>query len=122
MVFRKWQKKTIMTDQTKCAFVCKSDLVNYQSLSHINNMFHVSVCHSFTPNACFQQLWHPRFGLIMSVRARTDIQQGEEILVSYNYSIGQAPDWYRHAWFSHLRDNQHWSEEKIQVTASAGVI
>ena len=61
------------------------------------------------------QLWHPRFGLIMSVRAITDIERGEEILVSYNYNIGQAPDWYRHAWFSHLRDNKEWSEEKIQV-------
>ena len=52
----------------------------------------------------------------MSVRAITDIERGEEILVSYNYNIGQAPDWYRHAWFSHLRDNKEWSEEKIQVT------
>ena len=78
-------------------------------------MFNVSVCHSFTPNACFMQLWHPRFGLIMSVRAIADIQRGEEILVCYNYNIGQAPDWYRHAWFNHLRDNQDWSEEKIQV-------
>ena len=47
-------------------------------------------CHSFTPNAAFTELHHPRFGDIMSIVAKRDIVRGEEVLVSYNYAIHQA--------------------------------
>ena len=32
------------------------------------------------------------------------IHRGEEVLVSYNYSLHLAPEWYRDAYFQHLRD------------------
>ena len=47
-------------------------------------------CHSFAPNAAFTELHHPRFGDIMSIVAKRDIDRGEEVLVSYNYAIHQA--------------------------------
>ena len=47
-------------------------------------------CHSFLPNAAFAELYHPRFGRIMSVAAKRDIGRGEEVLVSYNYAIHQG--------------------------------
>ncbi len=42
--------------------------------------------HAFVPNARFVQLEHPRFGLIVAVRAVRDIKEGEE--VSYMYWSG----------------------------------
>lgn len=47
-------------------------------------------CHSFAPNAAFAELHHPRFGDIMSIVAKRDIDRGEEVLVCYNYAIHQA--------------------------------
>ena len=85
------------------------DLANYAAtLAH-------KTCHSFTPNASFQQMQHPRFGLIMSVVADREIRRGEEVLVSYNYNVAESPAWYRAAWFSHLREGLEWSEERIQA-------
>ena len=54
-------------------------------------------CHTFgaAKNARFEALWHPRFGLIMSVVAIRDISPHEEILVNYNYDPKVAPDWYK---------------------------
>ena len=50
-------------------------------------------CHSFTPNARFDEIYHARFGNIMSVVAKRDIRRHEEILVSYNYTLSVAPEW-----------------------------
>ena len=74
-------------------------------------------CHSFTPSCHFAQFWHPRFGLIMSVVADRDIKGGEELFVSYNYAIAQAPDWYQEQWFEHLREDLEWSEQQIHSWA-----
>jgi len=54
-------------------------------------------CHSFEPkrNAKFDNLWHPRFGRIMSIVALRDIRLGEEILVKYGYDLRIAPEWYK---------------------------
>lgn len=71
------------------------------------------VNHSFNNNAWFGHIWHPRFGLIMSVVANRDILAGEEVFVCYNYMIAKAPEWYRLLWFIHLRDDLEWTEQKI---------
>lgn len=55
-----------------------------------------------------------RFGHIMSVVAKRDIVEGEEILVSYNYEMVHAPEWYKDLWFTHLIKNLGWSEEEIE--------
>jgi len=82
-------------------------LDNYQAtLAH-------KTCHSFDFNAHFEPLWHPRFGKIMSIVSNFDIKAGKEVLANYNYSLSRSPDWYREAWFKHLRDVLQWSEEKI---------
>jgi hypothetical protein len=39
----------------------------------------------------------------MSVVAARAIEPGEEILVSYNYLVPLAPEWYKLQWFQHLR-------------------
>ena len=62
-------------------------------------------CHSFTPNCGFDQFWHPRFGLIMSIVANSDILAGEEISASYNYKLDDAPEWYLEQWHAHLRND-----------------
>ena len=48
----------------------------------------------------------------MSVVAKRDILPGEEIFVSYNYSLAQAPAWYKEQWFRHIRELD-WSDHKI---------
>ena len=59
-------------------------------------------CHHFNRrNSAFQEFEHPRFGRIMSIVAVRDIEEGEEIFVSYNYSVPLAPPWYQQLWFSH---------------------
>ena len=58
-------------------------------------MIHFQACHSFTPNSQFGKLDHARFGLIMAVWALEDLKPHEEILVSYNYAVATAPQWYQ---------------------------
>ena len=70
-------------------------------------------CHSFINNAWFSHLWHPRFGLIMSVVANKEIHAGEEVLVSYSYMMAKSPDWYREQWFDNMQENLEWSEKQI---------
>jgi len=72
-------------------------------------------CHSFKPNAAFREYTHPRFGRIMSIVAEKDIPRHEEVLVSYNYRIHQAPEWYQQQYFQHLREDQHMKEEGIYM-------
>ena len=74
-------------------------------------------CHSFKNNAKFVDIRHPRYGHIMSVVAQRDIAAHEEVLVSYNYRICQAPRWYVDLWFKHLREDQNLSEETLHVMA-----
>jgi len=87
-------------------------LANYRAtLSH-------KTCHSFSPNSHFAQLWHPRFGLIMSIVANRDLEPGEEVFVSYNYDIQKAPEWYQNQWFKHLRGVLDWTEKEIVTWAN----
>lgn len=65
---------------------CDSDvdldiLAQHVSVNNYSATLAHKTCHSFSPNSCFNQLYHPRFGLIMSVVASRDINQGEEIFV-----------------------------------------
>ena len=62
-------------------------------------------CHTFgkRKNARFECLWHPRFGSIMSVVALKHILADEEILVSYNYDLRYAPEWYQNLWQEYMQ-------------------
>ena len=51
----------------------------------------------------------------MSLIAKREILAGEEILVNYSYQVSQAPAWYQALWFSHLRQDLGWSEERIRL-------
>jgi hypothetical protein len=70
-------------------------------------------CHSFEPNCAFQQLWSPRFGLIMSLVALQDLEPGEEITVHYRYPLVTAPRWYQLLWRTYLRKDLGWSNEDV---------
>ena len=74
-------------------------------------------CHSFKPNSGFREFRHPRFGRIMSIVAESDIEPNQEVLVSYNYRIHQAPVWYRELYFQHLREDELLGEEGIYMIA-----
>ena len=74
-------------------------------------------CHSFKPNSGFRELAHPRFGRIMSIVAETNIERHQEILVSYNYRIHQAPQWYQQLYFQHLREDKQVDEEGLYLIA-----
>ena len=39
----------------------------------------------------------------MAIYAIQDIKQDEEILVSYNYGLTNAPVWYKNLWLQYLR-------------------
>ena len=51
----------------------------------------------------------------MSLVAKREILAGEEILVNYSYTVSQAPGWYQHLWFVHLRRDRGWTEERIRL-------
>ena len=40
----------------------------------------------------------------MSIVAVRDIEEEEEIFVSYNYSLPLSPPWYQDLWFTHCLD------------------
>ena len=50
----------------------------------------------------------------MSVVASRPISPSEEILVSYNYTVILAPEWYKQLWLDHLRKAKGYSEDKVQ--------
>jgi histone-lysine N-methyltransferase SETD7 len=51
--------------------------------------------HAFFPNAKFELVFHPRFGLIKSVKTIRQIEKDEEILADYGYQQKEGPLWYR---------------------------
>ena len=79
-------------------------------------------CHHFQlRNSAFQEFEHPRFGRIMSIVAVRDIEEDEEIFVSYNYSLPLSPPWYQDLWFSHCRDKGLAKERILElVTREVG--
>ena len=89
----------------------------YKNLSAYRATLGHKACHSFQNNSVFHEINHPRFGNIMSVVAKEDIKCHEEVLVHYNYSICQAPEWYVCLWFEHLRETENLTEEEIYQSA-----
>ena len=84
------------------------DLKNYcATIGHKAN-------HSFLPNAKWSRLDHPRFGMICSITALTDIKKGDEVLVNYGLGMGHAPDWYKGLWINHCRNDKKMSDEDIR--------
>ncbi|XP_023347759.1 histone-lysine N-methyltransferase SETD7 isoform X2 [Eurytemora carolleeae] len=59
----------------------------FTSISSYNATLGHKACHSFNPNSYFSQVYHPRFGEIISLIAYRDILEGEEILVNYGYNF-----------------------------------
>jgi hypothetical protein len=51
----------------------------------------------------------------MSIMAEVDIKSNEEVLVSYNYRIHQAPVWYQQLYFKHMREVEHVGEEGLYL-------
>ena len=49
----------------------------------------------------------------MSIVALRPIEAYEEIFVSYNYRVWQAPIWYREQWIHHKREVEKVSEAVI---------
>ena len=73
-------------------------------------------CHSFkAKNAAFEDIYHPRFGKVMSIVALRDIEADDEILVNYNYEVVLAPDWYKEQWNAHVRTDLKWTEKDLEV-------
>lgn len=93
---RKWDlnSNTIEVDETYSIDVPEPfhKMKRYRSsLGHKAN-------HSFTPNAQYLPLYHPRFGDVKSVVAMSPIKKGEEITVDYGYaSHSKGPKWYQEA-------------------------
>ena len=51
--------------------------------------------HSFDPNSTFLVCHNPRFGDVPAIKTLRNIEAGEEITVSYDYDLNQAPPWYQ---------------------------
>ena len=56
--------------------------------------------HSFkNRNVKATRVFHPRYGVIVALRAIRNITSGEELLLNYGYSIEtKAPKWYYEAY------------------------
>ncbi len=52
-------------------------------------------------NAVFSEADHPRFGLVLAVVARREIEEGDEVLVDYGYKEGEFP--LDHTWYHELK-------------------
>ena len=75
---------------------CRSTHAYQATLGH-------KICHSFTPNAAYDHVFHPRFGQIRCARAIKAIEPGEEVTCDYKYSLGKnVPDWYLKSLNCHL--------------------
>ena len=70
--------------------------------------------HSFLPNATFDLMEHPRFGLIRALSSMVDIAKDEEILVNYNLGLSKGPDWYKLLWLRHVRMTKKWSDREVE--------
>ncbi len=51
--------------------------------------------HSFTPNGCFLLFDHPRFGPVPAIQTSKPIERDMEIMVSYDYTMDDAPPSYQ---------------------------
>ena len=54
--------------------------------------------HSFQPNSQFIVYDHPLFGIIPAIITIRDVEEGEEVFVSYGYDLLESPQWYREEW------------------------
>ena len=86
---------------------CLSTSVYKATLSHKAN-------HSFQPNATFDVMEHPRFGLIRALSSMIDIAKDEEILVNYNLGLSKGPAWYKLLWLRHVRQTKNWSDVAVE--------
>jgi len=61
--------------------------------------------HSFTPNAKFSLFEHPRFGKVPAVMLTEDVGAGNEVMVSYDYALDDAPPWYQQLFTQRLMES-----------------
>ena len=90
-------------------------------LIHLNNFRH-KACHAFKEesNAEFRPTFHPRFGLIIGLYSKRQLQQNEEILIDYQYSsIKTSPLWYQQAWKRYLKETRKWTDDLISKHGNA---
>ena len=62
----------------------------------------------------FSRLEHPRFGLIIAIRAIIDLEKGSEVLVNYGMQMAEAPVWYKSLWVKYLRETKCLSDDEIK--------
>jgi len=60
--------------------------------------------HSFTPNARFSLFDHPRFGLIPAIVTTKEVCKDDEVTVSYDYAMDDAPPWYQELFAKRIAD------------------
>ena len=62
----------------------------------------------------WSRLEHPRFGLIIAIRAIIDMKKGSEVLVNYGMQMAEAPVWYKSLWVKYLRETKCLSDDQIK--------
>ena len=62
----------------------------------------------------WSRLEHPRFGLIIAIRAIIDMKKGSEVLVNYGMQMAEAPVWYKSLWVKYLRETKCLSDDGIK--------
>ena len=79
-----------------------------EKLLKYNFIFRASLAHkcnhSFEPNSEFVLSFHPRFGKVPSVKTLKSVKIGEEITVSYDYALDDAPPWYQELYANRILD------------------
>lgn len=66
----------------------------------------------------WSRIEHPRFGLICSIVAITEILVGEEVFVNYGLGMSEAATWYKLLWVDHLRKHQGICDNEINAWCS----
>ena len=92
----------------------------YWNISNFRATLGHKVNHSFKYQKTFYgQAFHPRFGNIKTVVAKTDITKGEEILVNYGYQIGSnAPNWLSDLYLNET--GKQWYSQKLSSGQQCG--
>ena len=90
--------------------------LSHGNLSNFRQTMGHKLNHSFKfKNTKFAHGYHPRFGKVRTVVATTNIQIGQELLVSYGYQLGShVPEWYAELYKKEMGQNWYKPAEQKQ--------
>ena len=79
-----------MHDYVITGLLCQSYIARSSSLVNLFKMYYFNFY---------------RFGMIVAMRSKVEIREGEEIFISYGFPFDVAPDWYKDLFLQFMLDH-----------------